>query len=264
MRLKVKMINLVSIITPSYNSSKYIGKTIESIFMQSYVDWELIIVDDCSTDNSIDIINSYAEKDIRIKLIQLKKNSGAAVARNTGIEQANGRFIAFLDSDDTWHPDKLKNQTGFMLKNNYAFTYTAYHKVDENGHYLSAVKIPEQTNYHELLKTCVIGCLTAMYDTELLGKIKFPLIRKRQDFALWLKILKKVPFAYGLDDDLAGYTIRSDSISANKFKAAQYNWHLYRNIEQLSLFKSIYYFSHYMIRGIIRTKFPELAQKFKI
>lgn len=255
---------LVSVITPLYNAEAYIEKTILSVVNQTHGNWELLIIDDCSTDHSVSIIQSYVDTDSRIKLVQLKENSGAAVARNTGIELAQGRFIAFLDSDDTWHPDKLKKQIEFMLKNDYAFTYTAYHKVDESDTYLSTVNIPEKTSYNELLKTCVIGCLTSMYDTEQLGKVTFPLIRKRQDFALWLKILKKIPFAYGLDEDLASYTIRSDSISANKFKAAQSNWYLYRNIEKLSIFMSIYYFSHYMIKGIVRTKFPKLAQKFKI
>lgn len=260
----MNMKELVSIITPSYNSSKYIGKTIKSILSQTYTNWELIVIDDCSTDNSVEQLNIYADQDDRIKIISLEKNSGAAVARNTGIKYAQGRFIAFLDSDDTWNSNKLEKQIEFMLTNDYAFTYTAYHKVNENGGYLSKVNIPIRASYDELLKTCVIGCLTAMYDAEKLGKITFPLIRKRQDFALWLKILKKVPFAYGLDDDLASYTVRNDSISANKFKAAQYNWYLYRKIENLSLIQSLYYFSHYMIKGIIRAKFPHLAQKFKI
>lgn len=260
----MNMKELVSIITPSYNSSKYIGKTIKSILSQTYTNWELIVIDDCSTDNSVEQLNIYADQDDRIKIISLEKNSGAAVARNTGIKYAQGRFIAFLDSDDTWDSNKLEKQIEFMLTNDYAFTYTAYHKVNEHGEYLSTVNIPERISYNELLKTCVIGCLTAMYDTETLGKITFPLIRKRQDFALWLKILKKVPFAYGLDEDLASYTVRNDSISANKFKAAQYNWYLYRKIENLSLIQSLYYFSHYMIKGIIRAKFPDLAQKFKI
>lgn len=258
------MNNLVSIITPSYNCGKYISKTIDSVLNQSYRDFELIIVDDNSHDNSVEVINRYLVQDSRIKLISLEGNSGAAVARNTAIDQAKGRFIAFLDSDDCWAPNKLETQIDFMLKNEYEFTYTAYHKVNDQGDFLSSVHIPFRISYNQLLKTCVIGCLTAMYDTHKLGKVKFPLIRKRQDFALWLKILKKVPYAYGLNQDLASYTIRSDSISANKFKAAQYNWYLYRNIEKLSLIKSLYYFSHYMFKGLIRAKFPLLAQKFEI
>lgn len=255
---------LVSIVTPSYNSSGYIEKTILSVINQNYKNWELIIVDDCSSDYSVQVITRYLSQDERIKLICLEKNSGAAVARNRGIEEASGRFIAFLDSDDSWHPEKLSKQVDFMLKYDYAFTYTAYHKVNEYGEYLSKVNIPLKTKYNELLKTCVIGCLTAMYDSHKLGKVYFPLIRKRQDFALWLKILKLTPYAYGLNEDLANYTVRSDSISANKIKAAQYNWYLYRNIEKLNILKSIYYFSHYMIKGIIRSKFPSFAAKFNI
>ncbi|WP_168416802.1 glycosyltransferase family 2 protein [Acinetobacter indicus] len=255
---------VVSIITPCFNSEFFLEKTIESIKKQTYKNWELLIIDDCSIDKSKELIENYTLKDSRIKLIRLDKNSGAAVARNRGIEEASGRFIAFLDSDDSWHPEKLDKQVKFMLENDYAFTYTSYHKVNEYDEYLSKVNIPLKTSYNELLKTCVIGCLTAMYDTDKLGKVYFPLIRKRQDFALWLKILKLTPYAYGLNEDLANYTVRSDSISANKFKAAQYNWYLYRNIEKLNIFKSIYYFSHYMIKGIIRSKFPSVAAKFNI
>ena len=214
------MNNIVSIITPSFNSANYICHTVESVLNQSYTNWELLIVDDCSTDNSREIIQSYVNKDSRIKLICLEKNSGAAVARNTGIEEARGRFIAFLDSDDTWHPEKLEKQLHFMLNNDYAFTYTQYHQVNENGDLIGDLYFPKRTNYHNLLKTCVIGCLTAMYDSHKIGKIYFPLIRKRQDYALWLKILKQIDYAYCVPMDLASYTVRSDSISANKIGRA--------------------------------------------
>lgn len=257
-------LNKVSVITPSYNSAKYISKTIESVLSQSYQNLELIIVDDCSLDDSLAVIKKYVQQDSRVKLYCLHVNSGAAVARNTAIEHATGRFITFLDSDDVWLERKLEKQVAFMLQNDHAFSYTSYHKVDEKNQYLSDVNIPDKVNYSQLLKTCVIGCLTAMYDIDKLGKMYFPLIRKRQDFALWLKILKKVPYAYGLKEDLAAYTVRSDSISANKFKAAQYNWHLYREIEKLSLIQASYYFSHYVIKGIIRAKYPSFAAKFNI
>ncbi|MGY5393441.1 glycosyltransferase family 2 protein [Acinetobacter sp. NigerLNRRAM0016] len=253
----------VSIITPSYNSAEFIEKTINSVLLQTYTNWEMLIIDDCSTDDSIGLIQSYIDKDARIKLIQLQKNSGAAVARNKGIQNAQGRFIAFLDSDDSWCYDKLEKQVHFMLENGYAFTYTAYHKVNELGENIGNMYIPDKVNYHQLLKTCIIGCLTAMYDVHKLGKMDFPLIRKRQDFALWLKILRYEPFAYGLQEDLASYTVRSDSISANKFKAAQYNWYLYRKIENLSLFLSSYYFLHYAVRGVLRNKFAKIARFFK-
>lgn len=258
------MVNIISIITPSYNSAQYIGRTIDSILQQTYENWELMIVDDFSSDNSREIIQSYINQDSRIKLICLEKNSGAAIARNIGIKHASGRFIAFLDSDDTWHPEKLEKQVSFMLKNDYAFTYTQYHQVNENGDTVGELYFPSRTNYRNLLKTCVIGCLTAMYDSHKIGKVYFPLIRKRQDFALWLKILKQVDYAYCVPQDLASYTIRSDSISANKWKAAQYNWKLYRNIEKLNIFSSTYYFLNYAVRGILRTKFKKLSQYFKL
>lgn len=255
---------LVTVVTPSYNSSRFIEHTIKSILNQTYKNWELLIVDDCSTDDSYVVIKSYADQDKRIRLIKLEENSGAAVARNVGIENACGRFIAFLDSDDTWHPEKLEQQVSFMLKNDYAFTYTQYHQVNENGDTVGELYFPSRTNYRNLLKTCVIGCLTAMYDTHKIGKVYFPLDSTREDFALWLKILKQVDYAYCVPKDLASYTVRSDSISANKWKAAKGNWTLYRNIEKLNIFSSIYYFLNYAIRGILRTKFKKLSQYLKL
>lgn len=252
--------NLVSIITPSYNSSKFISKTIESVLSQTYQNWEMIIVDDVSSDNSNEIIESYIQKDSRIKLIKLEQNSGAAIARNRAIEEAKGRYIAFLDADDIWKDKKLEKQIEFMQRNDYAFTYTAYEKVDEHGKVFGKIGVPSKVSYNQLLKTCVIGCLTAVYDTEKLGKVYMPLIRKRQDFGLWLKILKKIDFAYGINESLAFYTVRDDSISANKKSAAQFTWKLYRDIEKLNLIKASYYFSHYAIRGVLRTKFPKIAR----
>jgi len=257
-------VQLVSIVTPSFNSINFLSNTIDSILSQTFKDWELIIVDDCSTDNSCEVIESYIAQDSRITLIKLEQNAGAAVARNTGIEYAQGRFIAFLDSDDTWHPEKLEKQVDYMINNNYALTYTQYHQVNENGERVGELYFPLKTSYYNLLKTCVIGCLTVMYDTHKIGKVYFPLIRKRQDFALWLKILKQVEYAYCLPEDLASYTVRSDSISANKWKAAQYNWRLYRNIEKLSFLSSFYYFSHYAIRGILRSKFKNISRRLKL
>ncbi|NNN45451.1 MULTISPECIES: glycosyltransferase family 2 protein [unclassified Vibrio] len=245
---------MVSIITPSYNCANYIFETISSVLSQTYSEWEMIIVDDCSTDNSVSVIKSHIEKDSRIKLIQLNENSGAAIARNTAIEAAQGRYIAFLDSDDLWEPEKLATQISFMQKNDIAFSFSAYHKVDEQGVNIGKVDVPEKVTYQKLLKCCVIGCLTAIYDTQKLGKVYMPLIRKRQDFGLWLRILKKCDSAYGLNIPLAKYRIRKDSISSNKLKAAQYNWKLYREVEKLSLFKSVYYFSHYAINGVLRSR----------
>lgn len=250
----------VSIITPLYNCSNYLEKTIRSVLMQTHVDWELILVDDFSPDNSAEIAEQFSKKDSRIRVIRLSKNSGAAVARNTAIEAAQGRYLAFLDSDDQWLPHKLETQIAFMHKHNIAFSYAAYEKLNELGEVVGKVGVPSKVNYKDMLKMSSIGCLTAMYDTEQLGKIYMPLIRKRQDLGLWLKILKKIPYAYGIQEVLGQYQLRSDSISANKRSAAQYTWRLYREVEKLNLIIASYYFSHYAINGVLRTKLPRLAR----
>ncbi|MGM8924321.1 glycosyltransferase family 2 protein [Enterobacter hormaechei subsp. steigerwaltii] len=188
------MKELVSIIMPSYNSSKTIISSIQSVLAQKYEDWELLITDDCSSDDTLEIILSFSKKDERIKVFSFDNNYGAGAARNNSIEKANGRYIAFLDSDDMWHEDKLTKQVDFMLTGHYGLTYTAYSKINVDGQVKKQIKPPAQVNYNELLKSNVIGCLTAMYDVKMLGKVYMPLIRKRQDMALWLNILKKIDF----------------------------------------------------------------------
>lgn len=251
---------ICTIVTPTYNAAEYLSTAIESVLSQTFTDWELILVDDCSTDNSVELIESYVTEDSRIKLIKLPENSGAAVARNKGIELAGGRYIAFLDSDDSWKPYKLQEQIQFMQDNDIAFSYSAYEKTYEDGHVYETVGVPDKVGYSDLLKVCSIGCLTAIYDTKILGKVYMPLIRKRQDLGLWLRILKEVPYAYATPGILAQYRVRRDSISANKKVAAQYTWRLYREVEGLSFFSAAYYFSHYAVNGVLRTKFPRLAR----
>ncbi len=251
---------LVSIITPSYNSSKFISQTIQSVLNQSLSDWEMIIVDDCSSDNSIEVVNSFVMQDSRIKLIKLFKNSGPAAARNKAIDVAFGRYIAFLDSDDLWLPNSLERRLSFMQETGAVFCYSAYDKVNERGEYVEHVGVPLKVTYLELLKTCSIGCLTAMYDVQYFGKIFMPNISKRQDYGLWLKLLKYVKYGYGLNEVLAQYRLRSDSISVNKLSAAKYTWHLYRDFEKLNLIEASYYFSHYALRGVLRTYAPSLAR----
>lgn len=246
--------NLVSIITPLYNSEEFISETIESVSAQSYKNWEMLIIDDCSNDNGVNIVKKYQQNNDNIKLVQLSKNSGAAVARNEGIKLSTGRYIAFLDSDDLWHPEKLEKQISFMKKNDYAFTYTNYQKMSESGGLIDViVKSPSKLNYKKALHTNYIGCLTAIYDTEKLGKLYMPEIRKRQDYGLWLKILKKVD-GYGLDENLAYYRVRNNSVSANKFKLIKYNWRLYRDIENLSILKSSYYIFYTIMIKLLKLK----------
>ncbi|UNH26579.1 glycosyltransferase [Moellerella wisconsensis] len=239
---------LVSIIMPCYNASHYIKDSINSVLNQTYQNFELIIIDDLSTDDSINIINSYS--DSRIKLIQLTQNSGAGIARNTGIEAAQGRFIAFLDSDDLWRQNKLEVQLEYMKKGQYPLTYTQYQKFSQLGK--GKLVIPPNTvTYNELLYCNVIGCLTAIYDTTILGKQFMPLIRKRQDMGLWLKILSQGHTAYCCPQVLADY--RTDSgMTQNKLNAAKYQWMFYRQELNFNIIKSTKYFIGYAIKGVIR------------
>jgi glycosyltransferase involved in cell wall biosynthesis len=234
--------NLISIITPSYKSEKFITETIESVLTQYYHNWEMIIVDDFSSDNSNIIIEKYCKQDHRIRLIKLEKNSGPAVARNKAIKEAKGRYIAFLDADDLWYPQKLEKQIQFMSDNNYELTYTNYETMNEDGKNLNnIIKSPSKLNYKQLLKANKIGCLSAIYDTHKIGKVYMPLIKKRQDFGLWLKILKKVDFAYNVNEVLGTYRIMSNSVSSNKIDLLKYNYSLFRNYEKFSRIKSLYY-----------------------
>lgn len=251
---------LISVITPLYNAEKWLATTVSSLQEQTYTNWEMISVDDCSTDSSHQLAQNLAAQDPRIKLIQLEKNSGAAVARNTAIKAATGRFIAFLDSDDLWHPEKLEKQINFMLENDIAFSYTAYEKVDENGAPFQVMGVPGKVSYNDLLKTCVIGCLTAVYDTQKLGKLYMPTNTKREDFATWLNILKKVDYAYGMPEVLAQYRVYESQTSSKKVSMAKENWRLYRDLENLNIFQASYYFTHYAVRGVLRTKFPRIAR----
>lgn len=254
------MNGIVTIVTPCFNSEGYILPQYKSICSQTYKDWEWFVVDDCSADSSVRILSDIAHNDSRVRVFRLEVNSGAAVARNKAIEMAGGRYVAFLDSDDLWRPDKLEKQINFMEENQVAFSYSAYEKVDENGRVLGVVGVPQKVTYTDLLKVCSIGCLTAIYDTKVLGKVYMPLIRKRQDLGLWLRILKKIPYAYATPGVLASYRVRKDSISANKRVAAQYTWKLYREVEELSFIRAAYYFTYYAVNGMLRTKFPRLAR----
>ena len=233
---------MVSVITPSYNCAKYISDTIDSVINQTYKNWEMIIVDDNSSDNSNEIIEKYVQRDNRIKFIKLEKNSGPAVARNRAIEEATGRYIAFLDADDLWMSDKLQKQIDFMQSYNYELTYTAYETMREDGVNLHHTVIPpKKLNYQELLKANRIGCLSAIYDSKRIGKVYMPLIKKRQDYGLWLKILKKVDYAYGMDEVLGRYRVMSNSVSSNKLNLLKYNYRLFREYEKFSALKSFYY-----------------------
>lgn len=237
--------SLVSVITPSYNSSPFIKETIESVQAQSYANWEMIIVDDKSRDDSVHVIKQYIEKDPRIKLITLTQNAGAARARNIALKEAQGDYIAFLDSDDLWLPTKLEEQVAFMQKDNLAFSFTSYSLIDEQGNAMNIqVHAPKVVDYKYLLGNTTIGCLTVMLDRHQFKQIEMPVIQP-EDTALWLVLLRLGYQAYGLQKSLSKYRIVSNSTSRNKLKAAYRYWKLLRNQEKLNFVKTNFYFSQY-------------------
>lgn len=246
---------LVSIITPTYNCGKFIAETIETVLAQTYTNWEMIIVDDVSNDNTEEVVKQYMDKDERIKYKKLDENSGAAVARTTAMKLAEGQYMAFLDSDDLWTSDKLERQLAFMKQNGYAFSCTAYEQVDENGKSLERViKTIEKTDYNRLLLDCPVGNSTVMYDVSKMGKFEVPNIRKRNDDALWLQMLKKEKYIWGMPDVLMKYRIRTNSISSNKLSVIKYHWILYRDIEHLSVLRSLFHIGYWCVIKILKIK----------
>lgn len=247
--------DLVSIIVPVYNAEKFIKDTIKTVLNQTYKNWELLLINDCSDDNSTNIIEDYRKNDKRIHLINLEKNSGAAIARNTGIDNAKGRYIAFLDADDLWNEKKLEKQLNFIKDNNYEFTYTSYEFADEQGNRNGKIVIvPKQINYKQALKNTTIFTSTVIFDVKELGKelIKMPDVKRGQDTATWWKILKTGIVAHGLQESLSVYRRSSNTLSSNKIKALRRTWNLYRKVEKMNVVKSIYYFIPYIFNAIKR------------
>lgn len=240
--------SLVSIITPTYNTEAFISDTIDSVRAQSYANWELILVDDASLDNTVAIVRKYAAADDRIKIHVLNTNSGAAIARNTAIEKASGDYIAFLDADDLWKPEKLAKQIAFMQEKDIAVSFSSYELMDENGISLGKmVKALPKVNFSKMLKSNYIGNLTGIYNTAKLGKVYMPNIRKRQDWALWLALVQKVGYAYSLEEPLAKYRVRDNSISSNKLNLLKYNYTIYRKALKFGAFKSTLYLIRFLI-----------------
>jgi teichuronic acid biosynthesis glycosyltransferase TuaG len=249
----LEMNALVSVVMPAFNSAVFIEQAIRSVQAQTLTDWELLVADDGSTDETAAIVRRMNDNDPRVKLISLGERRGPAGARNAAIEAAGGRYIAFLDSDDMWKPHKLERQIAFMRARDIALSFSAYDRIGEAGEPRGQVHARRKVNYRQLLGYCVIGCLTAVYDTKKLGKQYMPDIPKRQDYALWLKILKQVDYAWPVPESLAIYRVRRGSVSSNKLIAARYNWRLYHDVEKLGLVRSAYYFAQYAVRGAWRT-----------
>ena len=226
---------MVSIITPSYNSKRFIKDTIDSVLMQTYHNWEMIIVDDCSSDDSSEYIKNLIKDEDRITLIALEKNVGAAQARNKALDIAKGKHIAFLDCDDIWMPKKLEKQLAFMQKNNYAFTFSSYIPMSEDAKTeYSVISVPLEIDYAGYCKDTIIGCLTVIIDKEKIGEFRMPNIKSSHDMALWLLIMKRGFKAYGLNEVLAKYRLVSTSNTSKKYKASIDVWRVYRETEKLT------------------------------
>lgn len=231
---------LVSVVMPTYNCAGYIEESIKSVIAQTVSSWEIEIVDDCSTDNTYEVIRPYLEQYPAIHYTRLDTNGGPSVARTEAIRRANGKYIAFLDSDDTWLPEKLEKQIAFMQHAGVTFSCTAYEQIDEQGESLHTVLVPpEKTDYRKMLRlSCPIGNLTVMYDQQTLGKYEVPLIKKRNDFALWLRVVRDAGCCVGMPKVLARYRVRSGSTSHNKLGLVKYQWELYHRIEKLGAIHS--------------------------
>lgn len=246
--------DLVSIIVPVYNSERFILATIKTVQEQTYSNWELILVNDGSSDNSRRMIEEKAKEDQRIKVINLGKNTGAATARNIGINIAKGKYIAFLDADDLWNKEKLKKQIKFMKEKDYAFSFTGYQFANEDGiPNGKKVFIPEKINYKQALKNTTICTITVMFNMNKLKKEDIEMTNvKSEDTATWWKVLKKVPYAYGINEILSYYRRYNNTKSSNKLRAIKQTWELYRKVEKFSLFYSAYNFCFYAINAVKR------------
>lgn len=245
---------------PAYNCEDFILAAVDSVRKQTYENWELIVVDDDSGDSTAEILKKLSDEDERILYFYNEKNSGAAAARNKAVERASGRYLAFLDSDDLWKPTKLEKQIRFMEENGYSFTCTSYGKVDEHDEDLGVIVKAINVDYRGLLKNCP-GNSTVIYDTEKLGKFTIPLIRKRNDYVMWLQVIKKAGNLYGIDEVLSSHRIGMKSVSSNKIGLIKYQWTVYRKIEELSVVKSAYLVGWWSVKTLHRLMMQRLARR---
>lgn len=233
---------VVSVIIPVYNGEKFIGETIESVQSQSIDDLEILVVDDCSVDNTAAIVGSYVDSDPRVVFFRLTRNEGVAAARNQALKMARGRYIAYLDSDDLWLPNKLERQIAFLEEKGEGACFTSYETIEEDGAHRNCVHVPSRIGYRQFLKNTITCSHTLLFDTEIIDKalLVMPDIRKGQDFATWLQVMKAGHVFFGLDEVLAKYRKRSGSLSSNKWAAVRRTWNIYRNVEHLSIPYSAY------------------------
>lgn len=240
----------VSVIIPVFNASNTLERAVASVLEQDWGNWQLILIEDGSTDGSLEVCVRLAAQDARIQLLQQPGNTGAAAARNVGIRAATGRYLAFLDADDEWLPQKLSRQVAFMQAEGAVFSYTGFWR--QRGSQRHQVRVPGCVTRQVLLKGNVIGCLTAIYDREYFGTVEMPPLRLRQDFALWLDLLARCDQAHGLDQPLAVHHVRATSLSAPRGRAMRATWQLYHQHLGLSRLQSAWYMSNHLLRRLRR------------
>lgn len=246
------MKDLVSIITPCYNSAEFIEETIQSVLNQTYENWEWLITDDLSKDNTVEIIRKY--NDPRIKLVALEKNGGAGNARNNSLERAQGRYIAFLDSDDLWYPEYLETMTDYMQENNVELVYCNYSRCDEHTMepILKDFLADKIVTFSNLLKTCRLAPVSTIYDTKRVGKFFFPVKSKREDHVMWLNLLKEIPKGYPVKKTLAKYRMRENSVSRKKQNIIKDQYLVYKDFMGFSTVKSLYYTANWALNGFLK------------
>ncbi len=247
---------LVSIIVPVYNVENFIEETMNCVLAQTYPDWELLLVEDCSNDNTVTLIQRYMEKagDTRIRLIRQPSNMGAAQARNRGLKEANGRYVSYLDADDLWAPEKLEKELAFMRDKDAAFAFTGYEFADETGKGTGkVVRVPEKLTYRQALSNTTIFTTTVMFDLRKLPKEQLEMpVMKSEDTALWFRVLRSGVTAYGLDENLVKYRRPGKSLSSNKLEAMRRIWNLYRRAEGMNVISSAWHFCFWALRAVKR------------
>jgi teichuronic acid biosynthesis glycosyltransferase TuaG len=245
---------LVSIITPAFRVERVIGETVKAVIAQTYANWELLIAEDCSMDSTRNVILQWTKADPRIQLIAMERNGGPATARNAALERAAGRWVAFLDSDDLWLPQKLARTLEHAMANRAALVFTGFRRISADGSVIGKyVGVPPTLSYHQLLGNTAIATSTVLLDRNIVGDIRMKRTHY-DDFDCWLQVLKRGHLAFGLDEDLMHYRVMGQSVSRNKRRSAVHVWRAYRDLEKLSLPVSFWYFIQYAIRGLLKYK----------
>jgi teichuronic acid biosynthesis glycosyltransferase TuaG len=243
---------LVSIITPAFRAARFVGDSIRSAVAQDYPNWEMLIVDDCSPDDTAKRVEEWVGRDSRVRLIRQPRNGGPAAARNAALASASGRFAAFLDSDDYWLPQKLSRQLEFMRTNGAAISFTGFRRITEDGGQIGRLlTVPERLTYTQLLGNTAIATSTVIIDRSITGPLQMRPVYY-DDFVLWLSLLRRGHVAFGMNEDLMRYRVVGKSVSRNKSRSAREVWKTYRNVEELGILRSAWCFANYSARGWLK------------